>query len=160
MDPATPAAPPPSLGEPGGTRYELDDSLVAMHGAGQADGTDAPVASLEGGDITIVPAGQAADGPNRVGPVYRAGPGGPIAAPTGRVFVRFREGTSAESESGALAAAGFALESVPSYAPHAAWVRPASGRVADALVELDRLRRLPGVEGVEPQLVSEAAHRG
>jgi len=160
MEPATPAAPPPTLGGSGDTRYELDDSLIAMHGGGPAKGASTPVASLEGGDITIVPAGQASGRPKRTGPVYRAGPGGPIAVPTGRVFVRFREGTSAESKREEVAAAGFAVESVPAYAPHAAWVRPASERVTDALVDLDRLQRLPGVERVEPQLVSEAEHKG
>ena len=98
MDPAISHEPPQSLAVPGGTRYELDESLVAMHGAGQADRAGAQVASLEGGDITILLANQAAADTDQVGPVYRAGPGGPIAAPTGRVFVRFHEGTSADSK--------------------------------------------------------------
>jgi hypothetical protein len=59
-----------------------------------------------------------------------------------------------------LIAAGFALESVPSYAPDAAWLRPASGRVRDALVSLDRLRRVSNVERIEPHLAREAARRG
>jgi|tagenome__1003787_1003787.scaffolds.fasta_scaffold19856657_1 hypothetical protein len=137
-----------------GTSYALDEGLVAVHG--DAPAGEKPVASLEGDAITVVDAPSAAQ---HVGPVYRAGPGGPIAVPTGRVFVRFQEGTDAASRAGELAAAGFSIESVPSYAPHAAWVRPGSESVADALVDLDRLRALPGVENVEPQLVSEAARR-
>jgi hypothetical protein len=142
----------------GGT-YELDDHLIAMHGAAHTDSADAPVASLEGGTIRVLRAGAESHASDQVGPVYRAGPHGPIAAPTGRVFLRFREGTDVERKRDEIEAAGFTLESVPGYAPHAAWLRPTSGRVADALVDLDRLRRLPDVEHVEPQLVTEAARR-
>jgi hypothetical protein len=92
-------------------------------------------------------------------PVYRPGGTGAAAIPTGRVFVRFAEGTEAGAHADALATAGFTLESVPAYAPHAAWVRPASGRLADALTSFDRLRALPGVENVEPQFETEAARR-
>lgn len=90
---------------------------------------------------------------------YRAGPGGAVAVPTGRVFVRFSEGTDPETRTAEIECAGFALESVPAYAPHAAWVRPASGETADALNGFGRLRDLPGVERVEPQFESEAARR-
>ena len=92
-------------------------------------------------------------------PVYRLGGTGAPATPTGRVFVRFADGTDARAKADALAAAGFTLESVPAYAPHAAWVRPASGELADALTGFERLRELPGVENVEPQFESEAARR-
>ena len=59
----------------------------------------------------------------------------------------------------ALATAGFTLESVPAYAAHAAWVRPASGQLADALTGFERLRAVPGVENAEPQFETEAARR-
>jgi hypothetical protein len=71
---------------------------------------------------------------------------------TGRIFVRFAEGTDAVAQAPALEAAGFTLEAVPSYAPHAAWVRPTSG-------DIDDLRRLPGVEYAEQQIITEAARR-
>jgi hypothetical protein len=92
-------------------------------------------------------------------PVYRPGGTGAAAIPTGRVFVRFAEGTDARARADALAAAGFTLEAVPAYARHAAWVRPASGRLADALTGFESLRALPGVENVEPQFETEAARR-
>jgi hypothetical protein len=91
--------------------------------------------------------------------VYRRGGTGAAAVPTGRVFVRFAEGTDARAQADALARAGFTLESVPGYAPHAAWVRPASGRLADALTGFERLRELPGVQNAEPQFETEAVRR-
>jgi hypothetical protein len=94
------------------------------------------------------------------GTVYRRRPGGEPVVATGRAFVRFPEGESAEAHREALAAAGFELEEVPSYAPNAAWVRAGDGSVAAALHGIDALARLPGVERVEPQLVGEAARRG
>ena len=92
-------------------------------------------------------------------PVYRRGGTGAAATPTGRVFVRFVAGTDARAKADALAAAGFTLESVPAYATHAAWVRPASGQLADALTGFERLRAVPGVENAEPQFETEAARR-
>lgn len=71
---------------------------------------------------------------------------------TGRLFVRFTDGTDAAAQEQALLTAGFVLESVPSYAPHAAWVRPTTGTLED-------LRRLPGVEHAEQQFVAEATLR-
>ena len=71
---------------------------------------------------------------------------------TGRMFVRFAEGADAAAQEQALLRAGFVLESVPSYAPHAAWVRPTTGTLED-------LQQLPGVEHAEPQIVAEAALR-
>ncbi len=92
-------------------------------------------------------------------PVYRAGGTGAPATPTGRVFVRFAEGIDAHAHAGALETAGFRLEAVPGYAPHAAWVRPLSGQLADALTGLARLREVPGVQDAEPQFETEAARR-
>ena len=77
----------------------------------------------------------------------------------GSRFVRFAEGTDARAKADALATAGFTLESVPAYAAHAAWVRPASGQLADALTGFERLRAVPGVENAEPQFETEAARR-
>jgi hypothetical protein len=163
MGRATPPGDPPrAVAVPGGTResrYELADDLVAAHGAPPSKGERAPISTLESGSITVWPAGEAPGPADRLGPVYRAGPDGPLAVPTGRVFVRFREGDRAEDRRDALAAAGYALESVPTFAPHVAWVRPASGRVADAVGALESLRELPGVEHVEPQLIAESHRR-
>jgi hypothetical protein len=158
----SPGDPPRALDAPGRpreARYARDDELVAAHGAPPSGGEGAPISTLEGGSITVWRAGEAPGPADRLGPVYRAGPGGPLAVPTGRIFVRFAEGERAEDRRDALAAAGYALESSPGFAPHTAWVRPASGRVADALGDLARLRELAGVEHVEPQLIAESHRR-
>jgi hypothetical protein len=153
-----PAAPPTlPLGE-GEAALELSDDLVAWHGS---DPTDAAVVSFAGERIAVEPVATAARRePERgsLGPVYRW-TGGGLAVPTGRAFVRFSEGEEAASRGHELAAAGYEIESVPAYAAYAAWVRPATGSVVDALRNLDRLQQIPGVEGVEPQLLSEAARK-
>jgi hypothetical protein len=161
-----PGDPPPALCVAVGPReasYELDAGLVAAHAARPTaeDGAQkaAPISTLEGGSVTVWRAGEAPAKGHGLGPVYRASPGGALAVPTGRVFVRFRDGERVEGHRDDLSAAGYVLESVPAYAPQAGWLRPTSARVADALTNLDRLRELPGVKHVEPQLVMERARR-
>jgi hypothetical protein len=132
---------PLELDLPAEGRLRRADDVVAVHDA----------------EVAVKPLRDARDA-RSVGPVYRRS-GGSLAVPTGRVFVRLGEGESVRTRTSELEAAGFQVEEVPSYAPHAAWVRPASGRIADALGSLDRLRRLPGVEHVEPQLVGEVARK-
>lgn len=100
------------------------------------------------------PAGRAAED---VGPVYSAGPGGPIAVPTGRVFVRFADGIRADRHRKQFEAAGFDIDRMLSYAPNAVWLRPTTGGVARALPGLAALAKLPGVAHVEPQLLLERA---
>ena len=93
------------------------------------------------------------------GPLYRRAPGGEVVEPTGRVLVRFGADERAAEHEADLAAAGFEVDEVLSYAPQAAWVRPGSGRVVDALRGLDRLQELPGVVAVEPQMIGQRAQR-
>jgi hypothetical protein len=90
-----------------------------------------------------------------VGPVYSNGPDGPLAVPTGRVFVRFASGIHAAERREQFEAAGFEIDKTLSYAPNAVWLRPAAGGVARALPGLGVLGNLPGVEHVEPQLLFE-----
>lgn len=115
-----------------------------------------------GGGISVEAAGsRAAEGVEDalLGPVYRRDPGGGLAVPTGRALVRFSEGVAADDQRDELAKAGYAVEEILRYAPHAAWVRASSGEIADALRDLSRLEELAQVENVEPQLLSEAAPR-
>lgn len=137
---------------------ELSNDLVAKH---DSDPTGAAVASFADERIAVEPVtGMTGREPERrsLGPVYRR-TGGGLAVPTGRAFVRFAEGEDAAGHAGDLAAAGYEIEEVPSYARHAAWVRPAGGGVVEGLRNLDRLQRVPGVEAAEPQLLSEASRR-
>src|SRR5262245_13261745 len=90
-----------------------------------------------------------------VGPVYSAGPDGPLAVPTGRVFVRLAEGVRPEHRRKQFEAAGFHVDQTLSYAPNAAWLRPSTGGVAQALPALTGLRDVPDVVHVEPQLLFE-----
>jgi hypothetical protein len=89
-------------------------------------------------------------------PVYES-ENGRLVYPTGRVWVRFAPGTDPGDRAADLAAAGFTIETIPGYAPHAAWVT--AGDAASALHGLERLRAMEGVEHVEPQVVQEASRR-
>lgn len=140
--------------------YTLADDLIATHGA--EPGGEGLALSHEGGNIAIAPAGAGAHDLSdaaTVGPVYRAAHEGGVAVPTGRALVRFGDDDEAERHRDELAAAGFDLEQPLSYAPQAAWVRASSGLITDTLCGLASLERLPGVQHVEPQLITEAARR-
>lgn len=126
-------------------RFALADELVADHGGDSQDPEVRPVDAH-------------ADATDQ-GPVYRRVPGGDIVVPTGLVFVRFGEHDAAEDHRDDLSGAGYALEQVPGYAPHAAWVRAASGSIADALRNVGRLSGLSGVVSVEPQMIGERSRR-
>jgi hypothetical protein len=133
-----------------------------MHAVRQTagDSTDDAIARIPDGKRTLAvykgdaPAARAAA---EVLPVYSAGPDGPIAVPTGRVFVRFAEGVRADERRDALTALGFEIERTMSYAKNAAWVSSADGGVAHALERLPQLESLPDVMHVEPQLLMERA---
>jgi hypothetical protein len=144
--------------EQGAASYQLADDLIAVHGSRT---TPHAILTLEGGDIVVerLDAASAKGGREAIGPVYRQVPGGTLAVPTGRVFVRFAQGESASRHEADLAARGYRVEEVLTYAPHAAWLRAASGDASDALRDLGRVADLPGVERVEPQLVTEAGQR-
>ena len=142
--------------------YTLADDLMATHSAQR--GGDETLLSHEGGSIAIGPAAAGAGAhdvrdASALGPVYRAAQGGGVVVPTGRALVRFGDDDEAECHRDELAAAGFDLEQPLSYAPQAAWVRASSGLITDTLCGLASLERLPGVQHVEPQLITEAARR-
>lgn len=144
------STPPPRIAAPGGPEYQLSSDLYALPGEAPSDA--APVADLGG---VRVYRGAAAPG---AGPVYTLA-GGTMAVPTGRAFVRFREGSDPREAEEALGGAGFRIESVPAYAPHAAWVAHQGGSVAEGLQGIDALRQLPGVVHVEPEILTPRASR-
>lgn len=109
----------------------------------------------DGAVFVIYPDGDGAHALPGAGPVYEAGAGGPLAVPTGRVFVRLAEGHGVEEARTAFAGAGFRIERIVSHAPHAAWLRPDAGGAIAALPALDTLRQLPDVVHVEPQMLLE-----
>jgi hypothetical protein len=138
--------------------FERVDDLYALHDvAGDPEATQALLVLAQG--RVVVVRGDIATARRKAGPVY-ATPGGPLAVPTGRVFVRFRAGTPAAEKGDELEAAGYRIELVPGYAPHAAWVRAGDGTIASALMGLERLRGLTDVEHVETEMLMEKHSRG
>lgn len=141
------------------TSYELADDLIATHGGGPSS---TALLVLEGGEVVVEPRGRrrpARLAKGRLGPVYRRVPGGGLAVPTGRAFVRFAVEDRAEGHRAELEASGYRLEDVPAYAPHAAWIRHRSGDIATALRTIGSVERIPGVAHVEPQFLAEATGR-
>jgi len=141
-------------------RYELAPEFYASSAGKPLSATDRLVTQLDE-NISVfegaAPKGDAAA--DKIFPVYRAQPSGAFAVPTGRVWVRFPEGMKAEGQQEAMKKLGFSIEESPAWAPHAAWVRAASGTIADALAAASRLKSLPDVELVEPQILTALARK-
>lgn len=103
--------------------------------------------------------GQDSTAVKAISPVYELGLNGPLAVPTGLVFVRFVEGVAVDSRSEAINHAGYKVVQNLFYAPQAAWLRACSGEIADALARIPRLEAIPDVENVEPQMLMESSRR-
>jgi hypothetical protein len=82
-----------------------------------------------------------------------------LAVPTGRVFIRFADDIKAGDREAEIRAAGYEVDQQVDYAPNAAWLRARSGSIADALKGIDALRKVTGVENVEPQMLMQASYR-
>ena len=98
-------------------------------------------------------------GAEETGPVYSVGKDGPLAVPTGRVFVRLAQGVRPADRREHFAKAGFEVERTLSYAPNAAWLHATDGDVGQALAGIATLEKLPDVVHVEPQMLLERAQR-
>jgi len=94
-----------------------------------------------------------------VGPVYALQPGGTVAVPTGRVFIRFKEHVSVEDRLREIEQAGYEVAQRIGYAPHAAWLQARSNEIADALTGIPVLEKIADVENVEPQMLMQRANR-
>ncbi len=92
-------------------------------------------------------------------PVYRLGPNGPQGVPSGRVFIRFRSQVPVEERRQELETCGFFVDERLSYAPHAAWLQSKDGNIATALNGFAKLRALPDVVLVEPQMLMRMVQR-
>lgn len=82
-----------------------------------------------------------------------------IVVPTGRVFVRFRDGVVASARAADLERAGYRLAQTLPYAPNAAWLEAGDQRMASALGNIGRLEALSDVVNIEPQLLAPRAAR-
>jgi hypothetical protein len=141
-------------------RYELAPEFHAKLSAAPRAPTDEVVQKLEE-NFTVVkgPASARAVAEGTALPVYRAQPSGMFAVPTGRLWIRFAEGIEAEKKREAMAKAGFSVEESPPWAKQGAWLRPSSGKIADALLATHHLTALDGVEHVEPQMLFASARK-
>ena len=140
------------------TRYTIDRSLLAVHGKTPQEGASIVFRFADEG-IVVLRDTVATTRLTKTGPVYRIEGGDVWAVPTGCVFVRFEKSESVVARADELAKLGFSIEKVPSYAPHAAWIRPRSEAIGDALLALARLRELPRIRAVEPELLSPRVWR-
>ena len=132
--------------------YVRDDAHYAVHG----QPANARGAALQNGESGIaVIAGQPKAIDQNVTAVYRNDSA--LAVPTGRVLVRFAEGVDAGEYAKQIEQAGYHIEQTLSYAPNAAWLCDCEGDVAGALNRIDQLEKLPDVENVEPQMLSQRA---
>lgn len=103
--------------------------------------------------------GEARAGAATLTPVYELRPDGPPAVPTGKIFLRFKEGVEAASRRVEIERAGYEIIETPPYAPSGAWLRAAGGDVARSLSDIEALEKLADVENVEPQMLVERARR-
>ncbi|MBT6155588.1 MAG: hypothetical protein HOL01_06630 [Planctomycetaceae bacterium] len=145
------------------THYTLADDYYVVLGAG-ADQADLNVEfHIEDGDLTVCRKRHGetslAAPATAAGPVYRLGEHGPLAVPTGKVFVRFTEQTKLEDRQEDIERTGFMVNQILSYAPHAGWIEPKSGKIVDAINRFEELKYIPGVAAVEPQMLMESQRR-
>jgi hypothetical protein len=152
------ASEPPSELSIGKARYALDAMLAAVR-ASSATETELARSPwvARAADLAVIP--EPARQRPGAAPVYRGVPGGELAVPTGRVFVRFDGGSRAAERESELRAAGYRVHTSPSWAPHTAWLTAASGGVTDALAALPALRRIPGLSHAEPELLRPRGRR-
>lgn len=97
--------------------------------------------------------------PGEIGLVYALQPGGAPAVPTGRVFIRFKEGVLADKRRREIEQAGYEIAQTIPYAPHAAWLLARSGEIVDALTGIQALEKIPDVDNVEPQMLMQRVSR-
>lgn len=167
MEPPTPLTSFPDIllvmTERASLRYAKQPLLYAVHGPLPAYLNAAVELVLEDNSVTICRGTppQSADLPPSltITPVYRLDPHGPLAVPTGQIFIRSKPGTSIEEHRSHYAALGYTIVEIPSYAPHTAWIQATTGDAATSLQNFERLKTLPDVENVEPQLLMQQKTR-
>ncbi|MCA1618392.1 MAG: hypothetical protein LC795_03580 [Acidobacteria bacterium] len=150
----------------GGAHYVRAEGHYAVHqGEAKQDAADAEMTFAPEGIAVYrgapreARAGKAHAHEAALTPVYRLHPDGPLAVPTGKIFLRFREGVEAATRRKEIERAGYEVIEIPPYSQSGAWVRSASGDVARSLTDLDALEKLADVENVEPQMLVERSLR-
>jgi hypothetical protein len=142
--------------------YTVAPGLYAIHGNAKSQAKDAEYV-LNEGEIAVFKGlpenATAADATEKLSPVYTLVPGGTPAVPTGLVLVRFAGGNAVSDRKDEIKNAGYEVAETLSYAPNAGWLRARSGDIADALAGLKKLKEMPSVESIEPQMLMESARR-
>lgn len=139
--------------------YLKSDDYYAVFNPEDGEGLTKVSFYLEDGRIAVVQGKPTGEVQPSLGAVYTLGTDGPLAVPTGRVFIRFKEGDNAATHQGDIEKAGYTIEEIPVYAPHAAWLQTKNGDKALALQSISKLRALEDVEHVEPQVLMQQVSR-
>ena len=148
-------------GPPGAAPYRRLDGWCALVGLPRGAAPAGAEFTLEDGTVAVLrgaPPAPSAPGSQLVA-VYAPDGAADPCVPTGRVLLRYPDNQQAADHRGEVEAAGCVILEPLAYAPQAAWVAAASGRVADALSALDSLAALPDVVAVEPQMLRRSAKR-
>jgi hypothetical protein len=140
--------------------FRLQEDYYAVHGRTPGARAAGTLFELKEGEIAVYRGNPAAgeSKERQVGPVYSL-PDGPLAVPTGLLFVRFKEGASAAQHRDEIEHSGYEIVQIPGYASNAAWVRSRRGDIASSLQGMQSLESLPEVEHVEPQMLMESMKR-
>src|SRR5262245_9968887 len=143
----------------GASQYKLAEGYFAVHGLPAAAGAALPFSPEK---IALYPIDQLAhvDAPSsQLTPAYALGKGGALAVPTGKVFVRLAEDQKFAERAKAFRDAGYEIDQTLSYASNAGWLRPTSSSIGASLAAVGALAAIPGVENVEPQMLTKAARK-
>ncbi len=91
--------------------------------------------------------------------VYRSVPGGSLADPTGRIFIRFANGVDVADRESDIEKAGYKIAEKIDYAENAAWLVERSGSIGRSLSGIEKLERIKDVDNVEPQMLMKRASK-
>jgi len=147
-----------SAGTGSARKYHLVASHFAVHGISTQVGSE-PAMEFVPEKIAVYPIQRFASMGQTRGkttPVYSLQPDGPLAVPTGRVFVRMGSDRSFADHERDFRDAGYKIDHAVPYAPNAGWLRSSSSSIAASLAGLDKLSSISGMEHVEPQMLRKA----
>ena len=137
--------------------YQRADKLYVVKSTSHSQPKGAALTLEDDGVTYLVMRGEPAANAD-AGAVYM-GNGGLMFVPTGRVFVRLDDDMPLEAHAEAFRRLGYVIAQTLPYAPNAGWLQHAEEDVAEALRGIPELARLPGVQSVEPQLLTVRAQR-
>ena len=137
--------------------YQRADKLYVVKSTSQTNHRHAALTLEDDGVTYLVMRGEPAANAD-AGAVYM-GNGGLMFVPTGRVFVRLDDDIPLEARAEAFRRLGYVIAQTLPYAPNAGWLEHADKDAAEALRGIPELARLPGVQSVEPQLLTVRAQR-